>query len=127
MNTAQLYCQGACAACSTLARSLTDAEVDLRPAGRGRVELVVAQPTGIVEVDEGILDTADDGLEIRLVSRCVGLTSSAKEVTSVERTFDLDGGVLRTTFVMAAVGHRLTHHLASELRRDRATSEGEQS
>ena len=89
----------------------------LRPAGPGRVELLVAQPTGIVEVDEGTLDTADDALEIRLGSRFVGLTSNAKEVTSVERTFNLDGSVLRTTLAMAAVGHPLTHHLASELRR----------
>jgi hypothetical protein len=89
----------------------------LRPAGPGRVELVVSQPTGIVEVDEGSLDTAGDGFEIRLGSRFVGLTSSTKEVTYVERTLSLDGGVLHTTLAMAAVGHPLTHHLASELRR----------
>ena len=89
----------------------------LRPAGAGRVELVVAQPTGVVEIDEGTLDTAGGDLEIRLGSRFVGLTSSAKEVTEVGRTLSLDGGVLRTTLAMAAVGHSLTHHLASELRR----------
>lgn len=90
----------------------------LRPAGTGRVELVVAQPTGIVEVDEGSVDTAADGtLEIRLSSRSVGLTSSAKEVTAVGRTFRLHGGVLLITMAMAATGHPLTHHLASELRR----------
>lgn len=99
----------------------------LRPAGARRVELVVAQPTGIVEVDEGTLDTAGDALGIRLGARYVGLTSTAKEVTSVERTFGLDGGVLRTTLAMAAVGHRLTHHLASQLRRADTTSDGEQS
>jgi len=88
----------------------------LRSPGTRRVELVVAQPTGIVEVDEGTFDMAGDTLEIRLGSRFVGLTSSAKEVTFVERTLSLDRGVLRTTLAMAAVGHRLTHHLASELR-----------
>jgi len=89
----------------------------LRPAGPGRVELVVSQPTGIVEVGEGTLDITGDTLEIRLGSRFVGLTSSAKEVTEVDRTLRLDRGVLRTTLAMAAVGHPLTHHLASELRR----------
>lgn len=94
----------------------------LRPAGAGRVELVVAQPTGIVEADEGSLNTGGTALEIRLGSRLVGLTSSAKTVTEVERILRLDGGVLRTTLAMAAVGHPLTHHLASELRQPAPTS-----
>lgn len=134
----------------------------LRPAGHGRVELVVAQPTGVVEVDEGVVevdegraDGADGeegqadggegqadggegradggegrvevdegeagrpsgGLSLVLRSRTVGTTTSAKEVTAVERTLTLDGGVLRTTLAMAAVGHPLTHHLASQLHR----------
>lgn len=99
----------------------------LCPAGPGRVELVVSQPTGIVEVDEGTLDTVGAALEIRLVSRVVGVTSSAKEVSEVERTFDLDDGVLRTTLAMAAVGFRLTHHLESQLHRATTASKGEQS
>jgi hypothetical protein len=90
----------------------------LRLASPGRVELLIAQPTGIVEVDEGPLDaTGEATADIRLRSRVVGLTSSAKEVVEIERTFTLDGGVLRTTLAMAAVGEPLTHHLASELRR----------
>lgn len=96
----------------------------LRPAGPGGVELVVAQPTGIVEVDEGALHaTAGGGIELRLASRSVGLTSSAKTVTGVERTLILDAGVLHTRLAMAAVGHPLTHHLASELHR-RSPSRG---
>lgn len=111
----------------------------LRPAGRGRVELVVAQPTGVVEVDEGVVAVgegraesgveagveADEGepgrpsggLSLVLRSRTVGTTTSAKEVTAVERTLALEGDVLRTTLAMAAVGHPLTHHLASQLHR----------
>lgn len=90
----------------------------LRPAGMRRVELVLAQPTGIVEVDEGSYEPAGGAtVDIRLCSRMVGLSSSAKEVTRVERTFRLEGGVLYTTVAMAAVGHPLTHHLASELHR----------
>ena len=54
-------------------------------------------------------------MEMVLSSRLVGLSSSAKTVTVVQRTLRLDGGVLRSTLAMAAVGEPLTHHLASEL------------
>jgi hypothetical protein len=77
----------------------------------GRVELLVTHPTGIAEIDEGTFD----GRTIRLRSRCVGLTATAKEVTAIERTFELDGEVLRYNLDMAAVGRDLTHHLAAEL------------
>lgn len=89
----------------------------LRPAGAGRVEMVVAQPTGIVEVDEGRLDADGAGLAIRVVSRTVGNSSTAKQVTAVERSYRVDGDVLETTLAMAAVGQPLTHHLSSRLRR----------
>lgn len=92
----------------------------LRPAGPGRVEMVVAQPTGIVEVDEGVVASPGEGrLEIEVRSRMVAVTSSAKEVTGVERVLRIDAdGVLRTRLSMAAVGVPLTHHLESELRRE---------
>jgi hypothetical protein len=89
----------------------------LRPAGPGRAELVVAQPTGVVEVDDGDVQMSDGVLRLVLRSRVVGLTTSATEITAVERTVLLDGDVLHTTLAMAAVGQPLTHHLASELRR----------
>jgi hypothetical protein len=98
----------------------------LRSAGAGGVELIVAQPTGIVEIHEGSLNVVGDALDIHLRSRFVGLTSGAKEVTEVERSFVLNGGVLRTALAMAAVGYGLTHHLASELRRPRPGSTSEE-
>lgn len=80
----------------------------------GRVELVLTHPTGIAEVDEGTFD----GRTIHLRSKAVALTGTAKEVTAIERTFELDGDVLRYTLGMAAVGRPLTHHLAAELHRE---------
>lgn len=84
-----------------------------RVPGAGRLELVLAHPTGIVEVEEG---TVDGGI-LQLRSTVVGRSGSAKEVTSVERDIVVDGDVLRYELRMAAVGQLSTHHLAATLRR----------
>jgi len=73
---------------------------------------VVAQPTGLVEVDEGSFD----GTTLRLASTAVGRTGSAVDVTMVTMV-TLDGDDLRYVLAMAAVGQPLTHHLAASLRR----------
>lgn len=84
-----------------------------RMTGPDRVELVVAHPTGIVEVAEGTMV----GSAIRLRSTAVARTASAKEVTAIERDFALRDDSLRYMLRMAAVGQPLTHHLAAELHR----------
>jgi len=85
----------------------------LRVGRRSWAELVVAQPTGIVEIDEGPVD----GSTLVLRSILVGCTSTAVDVTAVERELVVEGDTLRTTLRMAAVGQPMTHHLASVLRR----------
>jgi hypothetical protein len=77
------------------------------------VELVLAHPTGVAEVEEGVLS----GQRIELRSRALVATATAKEVTELTRTIEVAGDVLHYTVGMAAVGVPLTHHLEAELHR----------
>lgn len=82
-----------------------------------RLELVLAHPTGIVEVQEGGVTFTDGGAEIVLRSSLVGATATAKPVTAVEREIVIDGDVLHYEVRMAAVGEALVLHLQAELHR----------
>jgi THAP4-like, heme-binding beta-barrel domain len=77
------------------------------------VEFAVCHPTGVVEIEEGGIK----GGTFRLRSCFVACTGSAKEITTIERDFDVDGDRISYTLRMSAVGQPITQHLAAELRR----------
>ncbi|MCV7424564.1 FABP family protein [Mycobacterium yunnanensis] len=89
----------------------------LRAPSRGRVELVLAHPTGVTEIQEGTLTVTDEAVELELVATSIGLTSTAKDVTALSRSFRVVGDELTYTLRLGAVGQPLQHHLAATLRR----------
>lgn len=88
-----------------------------RMSSRGRVELVLAHPTGITEIDEGSLDAQEGCLALDLHSTTIGLSESAKDVMALRRLITVTGDELHYTLLMAAVGQPLTHHLTATLYR----------
>jgi hypothetical protein len=83
----------------------------------GRIELVLAHPTGITEIGEGEIIADDGTLSIELASTTIGRTASAKDVTRLERSIRLDGDELSYRIAMAAVGQPLQPHLSAVLHR----------
>jgi THAP4-like, heme-binding beta-barrel domain len=89
----------------------------LRVVGDGRIELVLAHPTGVAEIEEGTVEALPDGVRLWLRSTSVAGTATAKDVRSLERRIEADGDLLRYDLAMAAVGQPHQHHLTAELRR----------
>lgn len=87
----------------------------LRSNGAGRIELILAHPTGLTELDEGTLESTSDGLVLRLRSESMAGSSTAKSVTGVKRDITVVGDRLHYVLRMAAVGLPMTHHLEAEL------------
>jgi hypothetical protein len=83
----------------------------------GRVEWVLAHPTGITEIQEGTLTVDGTTIEMELTATTIGLTASAKDVTALGRSIRVDGDELVYTLRLGAVGQPLQHHLAATLRR----------
>jgi len=88
----------------------------LRVPAPGRLEWVLAHPTGITEVLQGTLST-DGEFVLDLATTDIGRTDSAKEVDALRRWFRLDADTLSYNVRMAAVGIPLRHHLAAVLHR----------
>ena len=57
----------------------------LRVPGAGRAEWVLAQPSGIAEIQEGTVERVDGIVVLTLRSTQVALTSSAKSVTAASK------------------------------------------
>ena len=84
-----------------------------RPQPEGRVEVLLAHPTGITEIYLGEVT----GPKIEMATDIVARTSSSKEVTAGRRLYGLVGPDLAYAFDMAAVGQPLQPHLSAQLRR----------
>lgn len=85
-----------------------------RPQPGGRLEVVLAHPTGVTEIQEGTV--GEDRIE--LTATVIGRTASAKEVIGLARTFERTGpDTLRYQVAMAAAGQPLQVHLTAELQR----------
>ena len=89
----------------------------LRPQGDGTIELVLSQPSGIVEIHTGTVVETEAGVEVDLHADAVHLSPSAKMVRETRRRYVVEGDTLTCDFWMAAMGEPLTHHLRSVLTR----------
>ena len=89
----------------------------IRMPSPGRVEWVLAHPTGITEIEEGTLSVNGTTVEMELTATTIGRTASAKDVTALSRSIRLNGDELTYTLRLGAVGQPLQHHLAATLRR----------
>src|SRR6201984_3238135 len=89
----------------------------LRVPQPGHVELVLAHPNGITEIEVGNYSVTGDRIDVDLSATAIGLTPTAKEVTALGRSLRVDGDELSYTVRMDAMGQPLQDHLAAVLRR----------
>lgn len=82
-----------------------------RPKTDGELEVVLAHPTGFVEIYYGTVD----GAKIEMATDAVARTESAKEYVAGQRLYGLVEGDLLWTFDMAAVGQPLQSHIWARL------------
>jgi hypothetical protein len=100
----------------------------VRPAGResgwwrpvvvdgeptGELEVLLATPTGIMELHVGRVT----GHQVELATDAVLRTATAKEVTAGRRLYGIVDGALLYAQEMAAVGQPMTPHLSARLTR----------
>jgi len=86
-----------------------------RPQPGGEVELLLAHPTGYVEIWLGEVD----GAKVELGTEVVTRTRTAKEYTAGHRVYGLVDGDLLWAYDMAAMGQPRQPHLSARLKRER--------
>jgi hypothetical protein len=79
----------------------------------GRIELILAHPTGIAEIYIG----EATGTRIELRTDLVARTETAKDYTAGHRLYGLIGEDLGYAYDMAAEGQSLQSHLSAQLKR----------
>ena len=86
-----------------------------RPRPDRQVEVMLAHPTGIVEIYLGEIS----GTRVEMATDVVARTATAKEVTAGHRLYGLvgPGQDLAYAYDMAAVGQELQPHLSAQLKR----------
>ena len=84
-----------------------------RPQPEGKIEVLLAHPTGITEIYLGEVT----GTKIELATDVVASTASAKEVRGGRRLYGLVGSDLAYAYDMAAVGQSLQPHISAQLKR----------
>jgi len=92
----------------------------LRVPQPGRIELVLAHPSGITEIEVGTYVVSGDVIELESETNpigAIGLTPTAKEVTALGRSLRIAGDELSYTVRMGAVGQPLQDHLTAVLQR----------
>ena len=84
-----------------------------RPQPDGKLEVLLAHPTGITEVYLGEVT----GTKIEMATDAVVRTGTAKEVNAGRRLYGLIGPDLGYAYDMAAVGQPLQAHTSAQLKR----------
>jgi THAP4-like, heme-binding beta-barrel domain len=84
-----------------------------RPQPDHRLEVLLAHPTGFVEVYLGQVT----GTKIEMATDAVVRTASAKDVTGGKRLYGLIGTDLGYAYDLAAEGQPLQSHLSAQLKR----------
>ena len=89
----------------------------LRVPQPGQVELVLAHPSGITEIEVGAYIADGATIELEMTAAQIGMTPTAKEVSALRRRFRLHGDELSYALQMGAVGQPTQHHLSAVLHR----------
>jgi hypothetical protein len=84
-----------------------------RPQPGGKLEVMLAHPTGIVEIYLGEVT----GTKIEMATDLVASTESAKEVRAGHRLYGLVGTDLAYAYDMAAVAQPRQPHISAQLKR----------